>query len=153
MLFLIIFNNFNLIKKKSQFLWFYLILFYRNFFTKRPKEESQPGWKLFGKLPPISAPIRDAKEISSEFQARQQRSGEKSAMSTVGKHHAAEIMSTTALIFENGWRKEYTPDLVFVIKDKNKSKYVLLEKPWKIPKQLTLEALPKHQWLRSIFQL
>ncbi|XP_005090343.1 TBC1 domain family member 12 [Aplysia californica] len=73
----------------------------KNLFSKRAKEESAPGWKLFGKVPPKSVPHRNAKEITSEFQARQRKEGAVPVVQTSGVNHGTEVMSTTALILEN----------------------------------------------------
>lgn len=70
----------------------------KNLFSKRVKEESPPGWKLFGRIPPKSALSRDPQEITSEFQARQ-RKLEKPTFPL--KKQDVEVMSTTALILEN----------------------------------------------------
>ncbi|CAL1534076.1 unnamed protein product [Lymnaea stagnalis] len=70
----------------------------KNLFSKRVKEESPPGWKLFGRIPPKSALPRDPHEITSEFQARQ-RKLEKPTFPL--KKQDVEVMSTTALILEN----------------------------------------------------
>ena len=94
-----------------------IILFlYRSLFSKKTKGDSQPGWKLFGQVPPKStpAPQRDAQDIRADFQSRLQRSYSGSSTSSSRPlrrpathssqskgHQATEIMSTTALILEN----------------------------------------------------
>ncbi|GFS07433.1 TBC1 domain family member 14 [Elysia marginata] len=72
----------------------------KSLFSKRVKEESPPGWKLFGRVPPKPAPSRNPHEISSEYQSRQIKV-ERPAFSATGKKQGSEVMSTTALILEN----------------------------------------------------
>ncbi|GFN83366.1 TBC1 domain family member 14 [Plakobranchus ocellatus] len=70
-------------------------------FSKRAKEESPPGWKLFGRVPPKPASARNPHEISSEYQSRQFKV-EKPVFPPAGKKQGSEVMSTIALILENG---------------------------------------------------
>lgn len=72
----------------------------KSLFSKRVKEESPPGWKLFGRVPPKAASARNPHEISSEYQSRHTKV-ERPAFSATGKKQGSEIMSTTALILED----------------------------------------------------
>ncbi|GFN83403.1 TBC1 domain family member 14 [Plakobranchus ocellatus] len=72
----------------------------KSLFSKRAKEESPPGWKLFGRVPPKPASARNPHEISSEYQSRQFKV-EKPVFPPAGKKQGSEVMSTTALILEN----------------------------------------------------
>ncbi|KAK3743038.1 hypothetical protein RRG08_063904 [Elysia crispata] len=72
----------------------------KSLFSKRVKEESPPGWKLFGRVPPKPASSRNPHEISSEYQSRQLKI-EKPAFPSGVKKQGSEVMSTTALILEN----------------------------------------------------
>ncbi|GFN83371.1 TBC1 domain family member 14 [Plakobranchus ocellatus] len=72
----------------------------RSLFSKRAKEESPPGWKLFGRVPPKPVSARNPHEISSEYQSRQFKV-EKPVFPPAGKKQGSEVMSTTALILEN----------------------------------------------------
>ncbi|KAH9513225.1 hypothetical protein Btru_034411 [Bulinus truncatus] len=70
----------------------------KNLFSKRAKEDSLPGWKLFGRIPPKDVAPRNPHEITAEFQARHSKV-EKPAFPP--KKQCSEVMSTTALILEN----------------------------------------------------
>ncbi|KAK0057348.1 TBC1 domain family member 12 [Biomphalaria pfeifferi] len=70
----------------------------KNLFSKKTKEDSLPGWKLFGRIPPKDVTPRNPHEITSEFQARQSKIEKPSFPA---KKQCSEVMSTTALILEN----------------------------------------------------
>ncbi|KAM8924151.1 TBC1 domain family member 12-like [Pelodytes ibericus] len=99
--------------------------FTRNFFSKRSKEIkspalSAPGWKLFGKVPPIENVQKESKIIqqddssgslssvstpnllnTGEYEARIGRTCKASAQSARRKKCEFEPLSTTALILED----------------------------------------------------
>ncbi|XP_052248979.1 TBC1 domain family member 14-like [Dreissena polymorpha] len=69
----------------------------RGLFSRKPKEGSddeQPGWKLFGKIPPKHGAAKHPGQIQSEYKEEQQASSR-------SKKEDIEVMSTTALILEN----------------------------------------------------
>ncbi|CAG5120899.1 unnamed protein product, partial [Candidula unifasciata] len=72
-----------------------------NLFTKKSKEESPPGWKLFGRIPPRSLPHRQAEEITLDVPSHQQKPDRPVFLSTSKKQQGLEVMSTTALILES----------------------------------------------------
>ncbi|KAM9827244.1 TBC1 domain family member 14 [Neosynchiropus ocellatus] len=84
-------------------------LFNRNLFSRRVKEspslgQRDPGWKLFGKVPPREGPVKDAKRIQKEYETKSGRVGPGNPMSPrqgVRKNLDFEPLSTTALILED----------------------------------------------------
>lgn len=84
-------------------------LFNRNLFSRRVKEsqslqQRDPGWKLFGKVPPREVPVKDAKRIQKEYETKSGRVGPGNPMSprqSVRKNLDFEPLSTTALILED----------------------------------------------------
>ncbi|XP_043918763.1 TBC1 domain family member 14 isoform X1 [Protopterus annectens] len=79
----------------------------RNLFTKKGKsiqsaEESEPGWKLFGKLPSRDALQEEPKQMQKEYEERTGRAPKSpSPKPFVRKNLDFEPLSTTALILEN----------------------------------------------------
>ncbi|XP_054656645.1 TBC1 domain family member 14 isoform X2 [Dunckerocampus dactyliophorus] len=84
-------------------------LFNRSLFARKVKdshsaEQRDAGWKLFGKVPPREAPIKDPKRIQKEYETKTGRAGPGNAMSprqNVRKNLDFEPLSTTALILED----------------------------------------------------
>ncbi|XP_013415686.1 TBC1 domain family member 14 isoform X1 [Lingula anatina] len=83
--------------------------FTRGIFSRKPKQQSErseetvvqesaPGWKLFGKVPPKETSPKNPQQISSEYQARQRLLHNKPAERL---RKDIEVASTTALILEN----------------------------------------------------
>ncbi|XP_070210065.1 TBC1 domain family member 14-like isoform X2 [Littorina saxatilis] len=70
----------------------------RNLFSRKSKEDSAPGWKLFGRIPPKDSGPRDSTQITSDYYAKQ-RANQIAAAQANGQ--ASDVMSTTALILEN----------------------------------------------------
>ncbi|KAJ6668908.1 hypothetical protein lerEdw1_007717 [Lerista edwardsae] len=75
--------------------------FTRNFFTKRTKELSAPGWKLFGKVPLKENLQKDSKIIQQEYEARTGKVCKPVPQATRRRHFEFEPLSTTALILED----------------------------------------------------
>ncbi|XP_071399888.1 TBC1 domain family member 14 isoform X1 [Centroberyx affinis] len=83
--------------------------FNRNLFAKkvkdsRPVEQRDPGWKLFGKVPPREGPVKDPKKIQKEYETKSGRAGPgnpPSPRQSVRKNLDFEPLSTTALILED----------------------------------------------------
>ncbi|XP_066475848.1 TBC1 domain family member 12 isoform X2 [Tiliqua scincoides] len=75
--------------------------FTRNFFTKRTKELSAPGWKLFGKVPLKENLQKDSKIIQQEYEARTGKVCKPVPQTTRRRHFEFEPLSTTALILED----------------------------------------------------
>ncbi|BFY97913.1 hypothetical protein BsWGS_00953 [Bradybaena similaris] len=73
----------------------------KNLFTKKAKEESPLGWKLFGRVPPKALPDKNVPEITLDVQSRQQKPEKPVFSSTSKKQQGLEVMSTTALILES----------------------------------------------------
>uniref|UniRef100_A0A3Q1CVE3 Rab-GAP TBC domain-containing protein n=1 Tax=Amphiprion ocellaris TaxID=80972 RepID=A0A3Q1CVE3_AMPOC len=84
-------------------------LFTRSLFSRRAKEsrsveQRDPGWKLFGKVPPREGPIKDPKKIQKEYETKSGRAGPGNPTSprqSVRKNLDFEPLSTTALILED----------------------------------------------------
>ncbi|XP_061922064.1 TBC1 domain family member 14 isoform X2 [Entelurus aequoreus] len=84
-------------------------LFNRSLFARKVKdshsaEQRDAGWKLFGKVPPREAPIKDPKRIQKEYETKASRAGTGNVMSprqNVRKNLDFEPLSTTALILED----------------------------------------------------
>uniref|UniRef100_A0A3Q1G5Q2 TBC1 domain family, member 14 n=2 Tax=Acanthochromis polyacanthus TaxID=80966 RepID=A0A3Q1G5Q2_9TELE len=84
-------------------------LFTRSLFARRAKEsrsveQRDPGWKLFGKVPPREGPIKDPKKIQKEYETKSGRAGPGNPTSprqSVRKNLDFEPLSTTALILED----------------------------------------------------
>ncbi|XP_008292132.1 TBC1 domain family member 14, partial [Stegastes partitus] len=79
-------------------------LFARRVKDSRPVEERDPGWKLFGKVPPREGPIKDPKKIQKEYETKSGRAGPGNPTSprqSVRKNLDFEPLSTTALILED----------------------------------------------------
>ncbi|KAL7374604.1 hypothetical protein ABVT39_003809 [Epinephelus coioides] len=79
-------------------------LFARRVKDSRPVEQRDPGWKLFGKVPPREAPIKDPKRIQKEYETKSGRAGPGNPTSPrqgVRKNLDFEPLSTTALILED----------------------------------------------------
>ncbi|XP_077961844.1 TBC1 domain family member 14 isoform X1 [Gasterosteus aculeatus] len=84
-------------------------LFNRSLFARRvrdshPAEHRDPGWKLFGKIPPRDGPIKDPKSIQKEYETKSSRAGPGNSTSPrhgVRKNLDFEPLSTTALILED----------------------------------------------------
>ncbi|XP_058481177.1 TBC1 domain family member 14 isoform X2 [Solea solea] len=84
-------------------------LFSRSLFARRvkdswPVEQRDPGWKLFGKVPPREVPIKDPKKIQKEYETKSGRAGPGNPTSprqSVRKNLDFEPLSTTALILED----------------------------------------------------
>ena len=79
------------------------ILFFRNLFSRKSKEpendeNSQHGWKLFGKIPPKQVPCKDPDRVMTEYHQKQQSD---QLLAPKGKKENVEVTSTTALILEN----------------------------------------------------
>ncbi len=73
----------------------------RSLFSRKGKETSDnAGWKLFGRVPPKSAPqpTKDPNRIQEEYAARLR---ETQLAVTRAKKSDVEVLSTTALILEN----------------------------------------------------
>ncbi|XP_013415687.1 TBC1 domain family member 12 isoform X2 [Lingula anatina] len=81
----------------------------KGIFSRKPKQQSErseetvvqesaPGWKLFGKVPPKETSPKNPQQISSEYQARQRLLHNKPAERL---RKDIEVASTTALILEN----------------------------------------------------
>ncbi|XP_062417661.1 TBC1 domain family member 14 isoform X3 [Pungitius pungitius] len=84
-------------------------LFNRSLFARRvrdshPAEQRDPGWKLFGKIPPREGPIKDPKRIQKEYETKSGRAGPGNLTSPrhgIRKNLDFEPLSTTALILED----------------------------------------------------
>uniref|UniRef100_A0A672GVW8 Rab-GAP TBC domain-containing protein n=1 Tax=Salarias fasciatus TaxID=181472 RepID=A0A672GVW8_SALFA len=94
-------------------------LFARRVKDNRPAEQRDPGWKLFGKVPPREGPIKDPKKIQkvgtketlkpvvsseTEYETKSGRAGPGNPTSprqSVRKNLDFEPLSTTALILED----------------------------------------------------
>ncbi|XP_075306646.1 TBC1 domain family member 14 isoform X2 [Odontesthes bonariensis] len=79
-------------------------LFARRVKDSRPVEQRDPGWKLFGKVPPREGPIKDPKKIQKEYETKSGRAGPGNPTSPrqgVRKNLDFEPLSTTALILED----------------------------------------------------
>ncbi|XP_054914493.1 TBC1 domain family member 14 isoform X1 [Poeciliopsis prolifica] len=84
-------------------------LFNRNLFAKKvkdghPPEQKDPGWKLFGKIPPREGPVKDPKKIQKEYETKSGKAGPGNPTSPrqgVRKNLDFEPLSTTALILED----------------------------------------------------
>ncbi|CAL1590488.1 unnamed protein product [Knipowitschia caucasica] len=79
-------------------------LFARKVKDSRPLEQRDPGWKLFGKVPPREGPIKDPKKIQKEYETKSGRAGASNPTSphqSVRKNLDFEPLSTTALILED----------------------------------------------------
>ncbi|XP_029310633.1 TBC1 domain family member 14 isoform X1 [Cottoperca gobio] len=79
-------------------------LFARRVKDSRPVEQKDPGWKLFGKVPPREGPIKDPKRIQKEYETKSGRAGPGNPTSPrhgVRKNLDFEPLSTTALILED----------------------------------------------------
>ncbi|XP_018529798.1 TBC1 domain family member 14 isoform X2 [Lates calcarifer] len=79
-------------------------LFARKVKDSRPAEQRDPGWKLFGKVPPREGPIKDPKKIQKEYETKSGRAGPGNPTSprqSVRKNLDFEPLSTTALILED----------------------------------------------------
>lgn len=91
----------------------------RNLFSRnKAKEDSAPGWKLFGRVPPKENGQRDSSQITSDYYAKQ-RANQIAAAQAKGQ--SSEIMSTTALILEN--RPEGLPSKSPEEMEKHKHEY------------------------------
>ncbi|XP_054914495.1 TBC1 domain family member 14 isoform X2 [Poeciliopsis prolifica] len=81
----------------------------RNLFAKKvkdghPPEQKDPGWKLFGKIPPREGPVKDPKKIQKEYETKSGKAGPGNPTSPrqgVRKNLDFEPLSTTALILED----------------------------------------------------
>uniref|UniRef100_A0A8C6UV45 TBC1 domain family member 14 n=1 Tax=Neogobius melanostomus TaxID=47308 RepID=A0A8C6UV45_9GOBI len=65
---------------------------------------TDPGWKLFGKVPPREGPVKDPKKIQKEYETKSGRAGASNPTSprqSVRKNLDFEPLSTTALILED----------------------------------------------------
>ncbi|XP_035531297.1 TBC1 domain family member 14 isoform X1 [Morone saxatilis] len=79
-------------------------LFARRVKDSRPVEQRDPGWKLFGKVPPREGPTKDSKRIQKEYETKSGRAGPGNPTSprqSVRKNLDFEPLSTTALILED----------------------------------------------------
>ncbi|XP_038586775.1 TBC1 domain family member 14 isoform X1 [Micropterus salmoides] len=84
-------------------------LFNRSLFARRVKDsrpgvQIDPGWKLFGKVPPREGPTKDPKRIQTEYETKSGRAGPGNPTSprqSVRKNLDFEPLSTTALILED----------------------------------------------------
>ncbi|XP_056882072.1 TBC1 domain family member 14 isoform X2 [Takifugu flavidus] len=84
-------------------------LFNRSLFARRvkhsePVEQRDPGWKLFGKVPPREGPTKDPRKIQKEYETKNGRAGPGNPTSprqNVRKNLDFEPLSTTALILED----------------------------------------------------
>ncbi|XP_030578553.1 TBC1 domain family member 14 isoform X2 [Archocentrus centrarchus] len=79
-------------------------LFARRVKDNQPVEQKDPGWKLFGKVPPRESPIKDPKKIQKEYETKSGRAGSGNPTSprqSVRKNLDFEPLSTTALILED----------------------------------------------------
>ncbi|XP_036968077.1 TBC1 domain family member 14 isoform X1 [Acanthopagrus latus] len=79
-------------------------LFARRVKDSRPVEQRDPGWKLFGKIPPREGPAKDPKRIQKEYETKSGRAGPGNPTSprqSVRKNLDFEPLSTTALILED----------------------------------------------------
>ncbi|XP_074555461.1 TBC1 domain family member 14 [Halichoeres trimaculatus] len=79
-------------------------LFARKVKDSRPEEQKDPGWKLFGKVPPRETPTKDPKRIQKEYETKSGRAGPGNPTSprkSVRKNLDFEPLSTTALILED----------------------------------------------------
>ncbi|XP_076466923.1 TBC1 domain family member 12-like [Babylonia areolata] len=90
----------------------------RGLFSRKSKEDSAPGWKLFGRVPPKDSGPRDSSQISSDYYAKQ-RANQIAAAQAKGQN--SEVMSTTALILEN--RPEGLPSKSPEELEKHKQEY------------------------------
>uniref|UniRef100_A0A8C5ED59 Rab-GAP TBC domain-containing protein n=1 Tax=Gouania willdenowi TaxID=441366 RepID=A0A8C5ED59_GOUWI len=79
-------------------------LFARRVKDSHPKEQKDPGWKLFGKVPPREGHIKDPKKIQKEYETKSGRAGPDNPTSprqSARKNLDFEPLSTTALILED----------------------------------------------------
>ncbi|KAJ8262116.1 hypothetical protein GJAV_G00162400 [Gymnothorax javanicus] len=81
--------------------------FTRSLFAKkvkesRPVEVKEPGWKLFGKVPPRDGTVKDPRIVQKEYETRSGRPGNlASPRRSLRKALDFEPLSTTALILED----------------------------------------------------
>ncbi|XP_046888318.1 TBC1 domain family member 12 isoform X3 [Hypomesus transpacificus] len=96
--------------------------FGRSLFSRKQKEQSAPGWKLFGKVPLRESPSRDCRTIqqesvpgcltsvstpdllnTGEYEAKVGRTGNSPTQNALGRRKNLEFepLSTTALILED----------------------------------------------------
>uniref|UniRef100_A0AAQ5YU79 Rab-GAP TBC domain-containing protein n=1 Tax=Amphiprion ocellaris TaxID=80972 RepID=A0AAQ5YU79_AMPOC len=88
---------------------FHFLLSSRSLFSRRAKEsrsveQRDPGWKLFGKVPPREGPIKDPKKIQKLLPPNKLNTGPGNPTSprqSVRKNLDFEPLSTTALILED----------------------------------------------------
>ncbi|XP_028857371.1 TBC1 domain family member 14 isoform X2 [Denticeps clupeoides] len=79
----------------------------RGLFTKRLKDsrsvdQRDPGWKLFGKVPPVQNSAKDSRKIHKEHETKCGQFGDPtSPRQSVRKNLEFEPLSTTALILED----------------------------------------------------
>lgn len=93
-------NNIQLL---NLFFYVYQYIFFRILFGKKVKQENDPGWKLFGKIPPKVTTKKNAQEISIEYHQARRKSVEKpnfTVVQSTNRKQASEVTSTTALILE-----------------------------------------------------
>ncbi|XP_068164492.1 TBC1 domain family member 14 isoform X2 [Antennarius striatus] len=79
-------------------------LFSRRVRDSRSAEQRDPGWKLFGKVPPREGSNKDPKRIQKEYETKAGRAGPGNPTSprqSVRKNLDFEPLSTTALILED----------------------------------------------------
>uniref|UniRef100_A0A8C4NX21 TBC1 domain family, member 14 n=1 Tax=Dicentrarchus labrax TaxID=13489 RepID=A0A8C4NX21_DICLA len=75
-----------------------------HYVDSRLVEQRDPGWKLFGKVPPREGPTKDSKRIQKEYETKSGRAGPGNPTSprqSVRKNLDFEPLSTTALILED----------------------------------------------------
>ncbi|KAE8278888.1 TBC1 domain family member 14 Spermatogenesis-related factor 2 [Larimichthys crocea] len=93
-----------LMEKRSSAAGEWRSLFARRVKDSRPAEQRDPGWKLFGKVPPREGPTKDPKRIQKEYETKSGRAGPGNPTSprqSVRKNLDFEPLSTTALILED----------------------------------------------------
>uniref|UniRef100_A0A7N6F5G9 Rab-GAP TBC domain-containing protein n=1 Tax=Anabas testudineus TaxID=64144 RepID=A0A7N6F5G9_ANATE len=79
-------------------------LFARRLKDSRPVDQRDPGWKLFGRVPPREGTVKDPRRIQKEYETKSGKAGPGNPTSprqSVRKNLDFEPLSTTALILED----------------------------------------------------
>ncbi|GAB1604970.1 TBC1 domain family member 14-like [Argonauta hians] len=104
--------------------------------------ESEPGWKLFGRIPPKESTVKDPWQISDEYHAKQKAS----QMVAARARKDIEVMSTTALILEN--RPGHLPSKAPEEERKHKQEYEQMVEAAKKKEQKDIRQKKKHLQLQ-----
>ncbi|XP_014790974.1 mucin-17 [Octopus bimaculoides] len=104
--------------------------------------ESEPGWKLFGRIPPKESTPKNPWQISDEYHAKQKAS----QMVAARARKDIEVMSTTALILEN--RPGHLPSKAPEEERKHKQEYEQMVEAAKKKEQKDIRQKKKHLQLQ-----